>query len=314
MIELQPAPAPHPGMVYVPGGTFRMGSDHHYPDEGPAHPVEVDGFWMDRTPVTNAAFARFVEETGHVTVAERAPDPAAYPGADPALLQPGSLVFVAPAGPVNLRDPLQWWRFLPGASWRCPEGPGSTIEDRLDHPVVHVAWDDVEAYARWAGKDLPTEAEWERAARGGLEEATYAWGEDFQPEGRIMAHTWQGRFPVDRAPGSGTTAPVGAHPPNGYDLLDLIGNVWEWTADFYLPRHPAAAQKACCIPRNPRCTDEPGSTDPFLPAVPIPRRVLKGGSFLCAPNYCQRYRPAARHPEAVDTSASHIGFRCVTRA
>ncbi|GJD99856.1 Formylglycine-generating enzyme [Methylobacterium isbiliense] len=302
-------------MALVPAGMFRMGSDRHYPEEAPAHRVGVDGFWIDRTPVTNAQFRAFVRATGHVTVAERKPCAADYPGALPHLLEAGSLVFKSPKEPVDLRDFGAWWRFRLGASWRRPLGPGSSIAGLDEHPVVHVAYADAEAYAAWAGKALPTEAEWEFAARGGLDGAEFAWGDELTPGGRHMANTWQGAFPHQNlaADGYERTSPVTAFPPNGYGLHDMIGNVWEWTSDFFAPRHPADAPKACCIPRNPRGGREDGSYDPAQPAIRIPRRVIKGGSHLCAPNYCRRYRPAARHPHPVDTSTSHLGFRCVVR-
>ncbi|ACL63058.1 formylglycine-generating enzyme family protein [Methylobacterium nodulans] len=303
------------GMVFVAGGTFRMGSDRHYPEEAPVHRVSVDGFWIDRTPVTNAQFRAFVRATGHVTMAERKPKAEDYPGALPHMLQAGSLVFKPPKGAVDLRDWSAWWRFRFGASWRRPLGPGSSIAGLDDHPVVHVAYADAEAYARWAGKELPTEAEWEYAARGGLDGAEFAWGDEFTPGGRHMANTWQGAFPHQNLAEDGfeRTSPVTTFPPNGYGLHDMIGNVWEWTTDFYAPKHPTDAPKACCIPQNPRGGQEKGSYDPAQPAIRIPRRVVKGGSHLCAPNYCRRYRPAARHPHPVDTSTSHIGFRCVVR-
>ncbi|WP_132255786.1 formylglycine-generating enzyme family protein [Methylobacterium segetis] len=306
----------HPGMVFVPGGTFRMGSDRHYPEEAPVHWVNVDGFWIDRTPVTNAQFRAFVRATGHVTVAERPPDPRDYPGALPHMLQPGSLVFKPPKGVVDLRDWGAWWRLKPGVHWRRPMGPGSSIAGLDAHPVVHVAYADASAYAAWAGKALPTEAEWEYAARGGLDGAEFAWGDELTPGGRHMANTWQGPFPHQNLAEDGyeRTSPVTAFPPNGYGLHDMIGNVWEWTTDFFAPRHPADAPKACCIPQNPRGGREDGSYDRGQPAIRIPRRVVKGGSHLCAPNYCRRYRPAARHPHPVDTSTSHIGFRCVRRS
>lgn len=303
---------PAPGMAWVPGGTFLMGSDHHYPEEAPAHPVTVDGFWIDRTAVTNADFRKFIEATGHVTVAERAPDPSDYPGADPARLVPASAVFRRPRHPVDLRDPYQWWVSVPGASWRHPRGPQSSLRGLDDHPVVHVAWADVEAYAAWAGKALPTEAEWERAARGGLEGATYAWGEELTPGGRHMANVWQGTFPLrnEVADGYEYTAPVRSFPPNGFGLFQMIGNVWEWTADWYRPhggRQPEAGD-SCCAPGGRR----DASVDPNDPAR-VPRKTMKGGSHLCAPNYCRRYRPAARMAQAIDTSTSHLGFRCIVR-
>lgn len=299
--------------VWIPGGLFRMGSDHHYPDEAPAHPVRVDGFWIDRVPVTNAQFRAFVEATGHVTLAEQPPRPEDYPGAPRELLRAGSLVFVRPSGPVDLRDIRQWWRYVPGANWRHPYGPGSDLAGRDDHPVVHVGYADAEAYARWAGKALPTEAEWERAARGGLDGAEYAWGDELMPAGRVMANTWQGRFPWENLWRGRReyTSPVGAFPPNGYGLYDMIGNVWEWTADWYRSRHPDARLKTCCAPSNPRGGAMSASVHPAEPG--IPRKVLKGGSYLCAPNYCRRYRPAARYPEPIDTTTCHVGFRCVRR-
>lgn len=314
---LQPAPRrpPEPGMVWIPGGTFRMGSDRHYSEEAPVHRVTVDGFWMDRHPVTNAQFRRFVEETGYVTSAEipsRAED---YPGAPEEMLMPGSMVFVKPSRRVDIRSTCAWWNFTFGADWRHPLGPESSNEGLDMHPVVHVAWADVQAYAKWAGKALPTEAEWEFAARGGLDGATYAWGEELAPQGRWMANFWQGEFPWQNLALDGyeRTSPVGEYPPNGYGLLDAIGNVWEWTEDWYQPRHPAERQKACCVPQNPRGGREESSYDPAQPEFRIPRKVLKGGSHLCAPNYCRRYRPAARFPQPVDTSTCHIGFRCIVR-
>jgi len=302
-------------MVWVPEGTFRMGSDGHYPEEAPAHRVTVDGFWVDLTPVTNRAFRKFVNATGYVTFAEIAPDPKDYPGALPHMLKAGSMVFTPPKHPVDLGNCAAWWNFKFGANWRRPYGPRSSISGLDNHPVVHIAYRDAEAYARWAGKDLPTEAEWEFAARGGLDQAEFAWGDDFTPDGHQMANTWQGAFPFQntRLDGYERTSPVTAFPPNGYGLYDMIGNVWEWTSDFYAPRHPADAPKACCIPDNPRGGREDQSYAPCEPGIRIPRRVLKGGSHLCAPNYCRRYRPAARHPQPVDTSTSHVGFRCIIR-
>jgi formylglycine-generating enzyme required for sulfatase activity len=292
-----------------------MGSDRHYPEEAPAHRVIVDPFRIDVTPVTNRQFAAFVEATGHVTVAETPPDPADYPGARPEMLHPASLVFVPSRGPVDLRDWSQWWFFRRDADWRRPQGPGSSLDGLDDHPVVHVAYADVVTYAAWAGKSLPTEAEWEFAARGGLDGADYAWGDEFTPGDKPMANTWQGPFPYQNllTDGYARTSPVGAFPPNGYGLYDMIGNVWEWTADFYGVRRQAEPVKSCCAPRNPRGADEAASYDPNLPEVRIPRKVLKGGSHLCAPSYCRRYRPAARHAQPIDTSASHVGFRCIVR-
>ena len=305
----------HPDMVLVPGGTFRMGSDKHYPEEAPVHRVTVDSFRIDRTPVTNRQFKEFVRATGHVTVAEIVPDPKDYPGALPHMLYAGSLVFSPPTHPVNLSDWSQWWTFLKGADWRHPYGPKSNINVLDNHPVVHVAYADALAYARWAGKDLPTEAEWEFAARGGLEQAEFAWGNEFTPGGKHVANTWQGEFPHQNlsTDGFARTSPVSEFPPNGYGASDMIGNVWEWTTDFYSAKHEADAPKACCIPENPRGAREQDSYDACQPQIKIPRKVLKGGSHLCAPNYCRRYRPAARHAEPIDTSTSHVGFRCVVR-
>jgi formylglycine-generating enzyme required for sulfatase activity len=270
---------------------------------------------MDRTPVTNRQFKEFVRATGHVTFAEVPPDPKDYPGALPHMLYAGSLVFSPPARPVDLRDWSQWWTFLKGANWRHPYGPKSNIKELDDHPAVHIAYRDAEAYAQWAGKDLPTEAEWEFAARGGLDGAEFAWGDEFAPRGEHKANTWQGNFPHENRATDGfeRTSPVNAFPPNGYGLSDMIGNVWEWTSDWYSPKHEAHAPKACCIPENPRGGPEATSFDPLQPNIRIPRKVLKGGWHLCAPNYCRRYRPAARHAEPVDTSTSHVGFRCVVR-
>jgi formylglycine-generating enzyme len=300
-------------MAFVPGGTFRMGSDRHYPEEAPVHEVTVDGFWIDRTPVTNADFHKFVRATGYVTFAELRPEAADYPGAKPEMLRAGSLVFTPPNHPVDLSRWDQWWQFKFGANWRRPYGPRSTITGLSNHPVVHVAYRDAEAYAKWAGKDLLTEAEWEFAARGGLDGCEFAWGDEFAPGGEHLANTWQGNFPHENraADGYERTSPVTAFPANGYGVYDMIGNVWEWTSDWYTPRHEANALKACCIPINPRGACEKASYDPGQPEIRIPRKVLKGGSHLCAPNYCRRYRPAARHPQPVDTSTSHVGFRCV---
>jgi sulfatase modifying factor 1 len=309
------AATPPPGMVLIPGGTFRMGSDEHYKEEAPAHRVTVDSFRIDETPVTNRQFKTFVKATGHVTVAERVPDAADYPGALPHMLFAGSLVFQRSKGPVDLRRWDQWWALVPRADWRHPLGQGSSINNLDSHPVVHVAYADALAYAQWAGKDLPTEAEWEHAARGGIEAAEYAWGDEFMPGGKPMANTWQGEFPHENllTDGYERTSPVKSFPPNGYGLYDMIGNTWEWSKDFWSDRHPEEAASPCCIPVNPRGAGEDGSFDPGQPEIRIPRKVLKGGSHLCAPNYCQRYRPAARHAEPVDTSTSHVGFRCVMR-
>lgn len=299
------------GMVFVPGGSFRMGSDRHYPEEAPAHAATVDGFWVDTHTVTNAAFARFVAATDYVTVAERPPDPALYPGALPDLLKPGAVVFTGTAGPVRLNDYGQWWAYVPGANWHRPLGPDSDLGKLDDHPVVHVSFEDAEAYAAWAGKALPREAEWEYAARGGRRGADYVWGDEWMPDGRTMAKTWRGRFPWENLESGGfaRTAPVGSFPPNGYGLYDMAGNVWQWTVDWYAARHDSGG--GCCASDDARRT---ASFDPLQPAVPIPRKVVKGGSFLCSPDYCSRYRPAARQPQTIDTAMSHLGFRCIVRA
>jgi sulfatase modifying factor 1 len=304
------------GMVLVPGGTFAMGADGFYPEERPVHRTSVDAFWMDRAPVTVAEFRRFVKASGYVTVAERPLDPTDYPDADPDVLVPGSLVFQPTRGPVDMRDVSNWWHYVPGARWDRPEGPGTDTYSRARHPVVHVACEDAEAYAAWAGKALPTEAEWERAARGGLDGAVYAWGDDPAPDGRAMANFWQGEFPWQNLlhDGFAGTSPTGSFEPNGFGLEDMTGNVWEWTADYFTPRHAEDAAKACCAPHNPRVTSAAQSRVAGEPGAHIPRRVIKGGSHLCAANYCLRYRPAARQGETVDTSTSHIGFRCVVRA
>ena len=309
-----PGPAPDQEMIWIPGGAFRMGSDDHYPEEAPAHRVTVSGFWIDRTQVTNAAFRRFIKATGHVTVAERAPDPALYPGAKPEMLVPGSVVFRQPPGRVPMGSHYVWWDWLPGADWRHPEGPGSTLDGRERHPVVHVAWEDVAAYATWAAKEIPTEAEWEFAARGGRDGLPYTWGEELAPKGRMLANYWQGEFPWQNLALDGyeRTAPVGSFPPNGYGLSDMIGNVWEWTADWYADRHEVASP-CCGPPRDPRGGNREGSIDPHAAGADIPRKVLKGGSFACAENYCRRYRPAARMPHPIDTGTNHIGFRCIVR-
>jgi len=286
-----------------------MGSDAFYPEEAPSHPVTVSAFWIDVYPVTNAQFAAFVEATGHVTSAELAPRAEDYPGARQDLLVPGGAVFVPPPGPVDLRDPGQWWAYVPGADWRHPTGPGSGIEDHGDHPVVQVTYGDALAYARWAGKVLPSEAQWELAARGGLDSQPWSWGGDKTVDGSVPANVWRGEFPwrSERDGGAWGTVPVGSHPPNGYGLYDVCGQVWEWTTDWWRPRHEAKGP--CCAP----AVDPSGPTqarfDPLAPT--IAQRVLKGGSFLCADSYCMRYRPSARIAESVDTSTCHVGFRCV---
>jgi len=291
-------------MRFVPGGTFAMGSEDFYPEERPVRRVTVDGFWIDEAPVTAAEFRRFVRETGYVTVAERPLDPGAYPGAHPDALVPGSLVFRATSGPVDLDDYRNWWEYVPGAHWRRPGGKGTTTNGRDRHPVVHVVHEDAQAYATWAGKELPTEAEWELAARGGLEGVPFAWGDEHFPDRKPAANTWQGEFPWQNLQLDGYfgTSPVGSFPPNGYGLVDMCGNVWEWTSDWFTPDHAGEGGSPCC-----------GPPPAALPGESIPRRVIKGGSHLCAPNYCLRYRPAARQGQAIDSSTSHLGFRCVVR-
>jgi sulfatase modifying factor 1 len=304
-----PGPPPHPGMEWVPGGTFRMGADGFFPEEAPVRLVTIAGFWMDRHPVTNAAFARFVKATGYVTVAERALDPADAPGVAE-LLVPGSMVFQAPRFAVELHDHSAGRAYVPGACWRYPLGPGSTLDGLAEHPVVHVAWDDAAVYAAWAGKAIPTEAEWEFAARGGLDGRAYAWGDELSPGGRVMANIGEGELPhlVRTSVGWTRTTPVGSYPPNGYGLYDLIGNVWEWTADGW-GAHLAAKCSRCSL----RPCPPPGGPGPGVDRVRIPSKVLKGGSYLCASCYCGRCRPAARIPQQVDASAGNQGFRCVVR-
>jgi formylglycine-generating enzyme required for sulfatase activity len=299
-------------MIRLEGGVFRMGSDSHYPEERPARQVRVDGFWIDPTPVTNRQFRAFVEATGHRTLAETAPTAADYPDADPAMLRAGSSVFTPPSHRVPLDNAFAWWSFVFGADWRHPLGAASSIAGLDDHPVVHVAHADALAYARWAGKALPTEAEWEYAARGGPDGTVYAWGDELLPGGIALANFWQGDFPHHNSllDGHLRTSPVGSYPPNGFGLFDMIGNAWEWTDDWYeLPQGAGG----CCIPHNPRGGTEEASKAPAEAGSSFPRKVLKGGSHLCAPNYCQRYRPAARYAQTIDTSTSHIGFRCIRR-
>jgi formylglycine-generating enzyme len=300
-------------MAWIEGGTFAMGSNNHYPEEAPVHQVAVEGFWIDRFQATNRQFAEFVDETAYVTVAERPLDPADFPGAPPENLVPGSLVFTMTAGPVDLRHLNQWWTWTPGACWRRPEGQHSSLAGREDEPVVHVAYEDADAYASWAGKSLPTEAEWERAARGGLSGATFVWGDDAERPGEQLANYWHGDFPWRHADGYGVRSPVGTYPPNGYGLHDMAGNVWEWMSDWYIERQAAETNEPCCVPRNPLGGELDDSYDPAQPQFRIPRKVIKGGSYLCADSYCLRYRPAARRPQMIDTGMSHIGLRCVVR-
>jgi formylglycine-generating enzyme len=296
-------------MVRVHGGRFSMGSADFYPEEQPVTQGEVGDLLIDEHPVTNAEFRRFAKATGWVTVAEREPDPADFPGADPELLVPGSQVFTPTSGPVPLDDWRRWWRWQPGADWRHPQGPGSTLHGLDRHPVVHVGWEDAQAYAQWAGKRLATEAEWEHAGRGGLSGARYPWGDDFAPAGRPLANTWQGAFPYQRLKtydGAGTS-PVKTFPPNGFGLYDVAGNVWEWTSSAWSESPAAAAE-----PSSP-CCPEPVA-DPAGAAAETQRRTIKGGSHLCAPTYCHRYRPAARQGHALRSTTNHLGFRCVRDA
>jgi formylglycine-generating enzyme required for sulfatase activity len=292
-------------MVRLDGGVFRMGAADFYPEEAPVRTVEVAGFAIDRFAVTNRDFATFVSATGYVTTAEQPLDPADFPGAPLDDLRPGSLVFVPTEGPVDLSDWRQWWRWVPGADWRHPRGPGSSIDGLSQHPVVQVSYRDAEAYAAWAEKRLPTEAEWEFAARGGLDGATYAWGEEPNGPDVLHANTWQGSFPYRNTGAAGWigTAPVGTFPPNGFGLHEMTGNTWEWTADLWSDR-PGRSATAC------GCSPEHAALESMAPGEATPRRVLKGGSHLCAPEYCLRYRPAARSPESEDSSTTHIGFRC----
>jgi formylglycine-generating enzyme required for sulfatase activity len=306
---------PFTPMLWIPGGEFFMGSDSHYPEEAPQHRVQVNGFWMDQFPVTNEDFHHFVEATDYVTFAEIAPRQEDYPGALPGMLRAGSVVFVKPRRRPLPDDHCSWWNFIFGADWRHPTGPDSALDGLERHPVIHLAFRDAEAYAKWAGKELPTEAEWEFAARGGLDRAEFAWGDRLYPDGHHMSNTWQGEFPWQnvRSDGYERTSPVDAFPANGYGLFDMIGNTWEWTVDWYESDHQAGKQGGCCIPQNPHGGREDASYDPRQPEIRIPRKVLKGGSHLCAPNFCRRYRPAARFAHPVDTSTSHMGFRCIVR-
>jgi formylglycine-generating enzyme required for sulfatase activity len=308
-----PGPPPTPDMVWIPGGIFRMGSDRHYPEEAPVHEVSVDGFWMDPYTVTNRDFRRFVEATGYVTFSEKAPRAEDYPGARPEMLKPGSMVFKKAMGPVDLRDPHNWWDWVPGADWRHPRGPQSSLGGLARHPAVQIAFADAEAYARWSGKVLPTEAEWEFAARGGLDGAEFVWGDEFVPRGRAMCNWWQGEFPHENLLEDGYewTAPVGSFPPNGFGLFDMAGNVWEWTTDWYQPHGEVV--RPCCAIVNPLGGQEEQSYHRGTRQLRIPRKVMKGGSYLCAPNYCRRYRPAARMAQPIDTSTCHLGFRCIVR-
>ena len=293
-------------MVWIAGGTFTMGADEERPEERAAHEVSVGGFWIDRHEVTNAQFARFVAATGYVTVAERGLDPKDHPGMPPELLAPGAVVFTPPDGVLDLVNVNQWWRYVAGADWRHPAGPDSSIEGRGNHPVVDMAYEDAQAYADWLGRELPSEAQWEFAARGGLEGATYSWGEEYyDPVAGWRANTWQGLFPLkdDVDDGYHGTAPVGCFAPNGYGLFDMAGNVWEYASDWYVPEHPA---EPAADPVGPDLALAARYAGPTGPSV-----VIKGGSYLCAPNFCARYRPAARQPQELGLGASHLGFRTV---
>jgi sulfatase modifying factor 1 len=306
-------------MIRIPAGSFLMGSDSFYPEEGPVHEVHLQEFELDEHPVTNEQFAEFVDATGYVTVAERPIDPADYPGIDVAAYTPGGMVFTGTSGPVDLTDWRAWWAWGEAASWRRPFGLDSSIEGKERHPVVQVSFEDAAAYAEWAGKRLPTEAEWEYAARGGNpSDWTFAWGNETRLDGRLMANNWQGRFPFlnTGADGWAGTSPVGTFPPNGYGLVDMIGNVWEWTTTYYSERHkvdgaadPHAGHAHHDHAGHVACGPEDSRRRSMEPGSPIPRRALKGGSHLCAPEYCLRYRPAARSPQADDTATTHIGFR-----
>jgi formylglycine-generating enzyme required for sulfatase activity len=295
---------PDRDMIWIEGRRFLMGSDRYYPEERPKRRVSVDGFWIDRAPVTNAGFARFVESTGYVTLAEMVRSPEDFAGARPDDLVAGSMVFTPTRHPVPLDRPEQWWNFVPGADWQHPSGPGSSISGLREHPVVHLALADVEAYCLWSGTGLPTEEEWELAAKGGIADAEFAWGDALEPEGRRMANIWNGIFPcVPEGEDWSSTSPVTAYPANGYGLYDMIGNVWEMTADWWSLRPLGKVGQICCsVKRRASAASE----DPLQ----TPRRVLKGGSHLCAANHCRRYRPAARQPHPSDTSTSHVGFRC----
>ncbi len=302
-------------LVHIPGGEFAMGSDEFYPDEAPVRRVAVESFSIDPHQVTNDQFAGFIDATSYVTMAERVPDAEFYPGAKPRDLVPGSLVFTMSDGPVDLRNYGNWWRWTPGAQWRHPTGPDSSLDGFENHPVVHVAFEDVIAYCAWAGGSLPSEAEWEFAARGGLDGKRFVWGDDDPQETKPVANTWQGRFPFENSELDGytRTSPVGTFPPNGHGLYDVAGNVWEWTDDWYTHKPGALVENSCCAPADPRGGREEDSFDSAQPDTPIPRKVIKGGSHLCTPQYCYRYRPAARQPQMLDTSTSHLGFRRIVR-
>jgi formylglycine-generating enzyme len=318
-----PPPSRAPaGMEWIPGGEFSMGSEDPRPamcggpdamsDARPIHRVRVDGFWMDATEVTNEQFARFVAATGYITIAERRPNPADFPGAPPDALVPGSLVFTPTSRPVRLNDYRQWWRYQPGANWRHPDGLGNDIHGREKYPVVHIGYPDAEAFAKWADKRLPTEAEWEFAARGGLSGNLYAWGNEFRPKGKWMANTFQGQFPSKDTgeDGFAGVAPVKSFPPNGYGLYDMAGNVWEWCGDWYRADYYKQLAAEHRVAVNPR-----GPDSPFDPEAPTEKKkIQRGGSFLCTDQYCTRYMVGTRGKGEVNTSSNHVGFRCVQDA
>jgi formylglycine-generating enzyme required for sulfatase activity len=303
-------PAPK-GMVWIPGGEFSMGSNH-FGDSKPIHRVRVDGFWMDETEVTNAQFQAFVKATGYITVAEKKPLAKDFPGAPPENLVAGAVIFTPPNHPVPLNDHYQWWQYVKGANWRHPDGPATTIVGRENHPVVNVAWPDAVAYAKWAGKRLPTEAEWEFAARGGLDQQPYVWGAEFKPGGRFYANTFQGKFPNRNTAEDGyvTTSPARSFPPNKFGLYDMAGNVWEWVSDWYRHDYFETLARAGGVAQNPQ-----GPKDSFDPQEPgVKKRAMKGGSFLCTDQYCSRYMPGGRGKGDPDTGTNHVGFRCVRSA
>jgi sulfatase modifying factor 1 len=298
------------GMIWIPGGQFWMGTDEGYmADATPWHRVYVDGYWMDKTEVTNEQFAKFVDATRYVTVAERKPRAEDYPQARPENLVAGSVVFSPPDHPVELNDHFRWWGYIPGANWRHPEGPNSDIKSRMNHPVVHIAYEDAVAYCNWVGKRLPTEAEFEFASRGGLDRMRYVWGDEFMPGGKHMANTFQGHFPDTNTGEDGylATAPVGSFPANGYGLFDMAGNVWEWTSDWYRADYYQTLAAKNEIAVNPK-----GPADSFDPSEPgVRKRVQRGGSFLCTDQYCARYIAGGRGKGELDTGTNHLGFRCV---
>lgn len=314
VIDQNPAPDPAPeGMVWIPAGEFSMGTEEAgFPDTRPIHRVAVSGIWMDKTEVTNAQFEAFVKATGYVTIAERKPNPADFPGVPPEKLVAGSIVFTPPSKAVPLNNYMQWWAYVADANWRHPEGPQSDLKGRENHPVVHVAYDDAAAYSKWAGKRLPTEAEFEWAARGGLDRMKFVWGDEFKPDGKFRANSFQGNFPNNNTGEDGylASAPVGSFEPNAFGLVDMAGNVWEWCSDWYRPDYyqTLAAQ-------NPLARDPAGPADSSDPVEPgVPKRVTKGGSFLCTDQYCARYMPGGRGKEAPDTGTNHLGFRLVRDA